>query len=152
MSGRFLLYLVPNLLVLIEALFRSISSTDTSTFIGPTWASVGIALILPLTRRQKMRHQPDVADEFYKQADDYGLDLVPKGENELIDLFIIVLFVAIALWVLSLYLSLKQANIIAFAVDPVGSLSQLRVPWYNVVGLGVLIVGIASTEYKERQR
>lgn len=131
---RLPMYVFPAFLILTEWIFRSISSVDTETFIGPTLAAVGAGYVVPLTIMKKRNYPQDVVDIMNK----YGLTAQPIREIRFIALCWVFLFFFTGLWLLSLFLSARHFG-----------QNSIVVPEYDYPGIINYLGGFLLSEVRE---
>lgn len=138
MLRRWLTLLSPVLLIVIEWEMRSVSGVDTQAFVGPTLASVGLGILIPLMQPRPNRRDPAIPASFYEEAERYHMTVSTEREHHFDDLCLFLLIPAIVLWTWTVYLSVKAPHSMAgpFAV-------------YDYWGIVNYIVGAALTEIRE---
>jgi len=151
LPGRIPIYIVPLILVVIEAVLRvttacfatSQVSVKALEFAGPTFASIGIAFIAPLTRREKIVEAPA---ELQTAAKLYGGEIVAKDEDKFIEWCLIGLLLSIMLWTVTLGISLLEPDIQVCTPR-----HDLTIPPFHlsqVLGVITYVIGIVLVERK----
>ena len=150
MAGRLSIYVIPFVMVFIEMVMRSALSVDTKAFIGPTIASVGIALLLPLTRPEKVKRDPLIPTELYEVAEAQEYELRPRRESRFIEWTWFLVVVSLAIWIWTLYESIKFPRTTLGPPIYVSKLVIGPLPTYDDLGVICYLIGVAMTEVRER--
>lgn len=135
---RLLAYLVPGVLIIIEEALRSVGHLDAQTFVGPTLASVGVGLLMPLMQPHPGKPDRSIPDAFYHEAEAHHIPIQTPLARFFEAICLVALFVAIAVWTWTLYLSVTA---------PHGGLGPF--PAYDDLGAVNYLLGVVLTEARE---
>lgn len=140
---RFLIYFFPAPLAVLEWLIRaSMRNADATEFLGPVLCSAALALLLPIIVPKNVLASTLSLPTNVAIPANYLLRKV--GDEKIVGIGLIALFIGIAAWGVSLYLSLG------------GTLLPPLSVWigeYDVkLWIGAILYGIVTllTEWKER--
>jgi hypothetical protein len=125
----------PVYLIVFEILLRSISSVDTSGFIGPTLAASGLGLLIGTIRPKSLILDPETQQLIQQQG---GSIVVRNSKDEkVIILGWIAILLELLAWYWSCAITIKNETIHV----------QSLLPLY--VGIGNYIAGIILSSVKE---
>ena len=130
------IYAFPAFLLLVEHIFRTISGIDTMKFMGPTLASSGLSFLITLLNPKQPTVQ--LSQTFKDEMRDKKLKVVLKKDDNLTGLAIFFIFVLIAAWIITLYLSSKTSVTIWWFI-----------PDYLAVGLFSYFIGVSISAIRE---
>jgi len=143
---RWVMYLYPLMLVLLEVLMRGLLSIEAGAIIGPSLAAVGASFTIPLTvkrsltleKGEKLRRimKPAVYSELIKFYMNGIFSYTDTEEEQVRSVGIAFALVLMALWAVTLVLTLKFS---AWWASPL------------TVALGLLscLIGLLLTEWSE---
>lgn len=125
-------YGFPIYLICFELLFRSISTIDTSSFIGPALASSGLSLFISVLKPKEVRLESNI------QPLPEGVQVYYQKDQKLILASIICLLIGLMMWYWTCIFSLTKANHTLWIF-----------PTHLVMGFGVYLIGIILSSIKE---
>ncbi len=102
---RLPIYILPVALVVLEWVIRSAFAIDTQAFIGPSLASIGIGLVMPLTTRRTVEF--DIPTQFEAMLEQKGWAVVSTQEQRFIQICWVSIPILMAMWAVTLYASTK---------------------------------------------
>ena len=138
-SDRFVGYLFPFFLLVLEGVLRSAFELDTREFIGPTLAATGVGMVISLTSYQSDKSIPEqIPKDIKKYIRENDLRVETKRSILYKNLSWIFTFILVLLWIWSLILSTKFSNSTIWIF-----------PSQYYPGIGSYLVGFILTEIKE---
>lgn len=129
-------YGFPVYLICFELIFRSISSIDASSFIGPALASSGLSLFIGILKPKEVNL--NVGTGHGQVNLPTGVKAYYQKDQKLIITSFVFLLVGIMFWYWTCIISLNNA-----------SLSVGVFPVHLLMGLGIYVVGIVLATIKE---
>ena len=140
LSERAVIYIFPLFLLLIEVFFRFAFETDTQSFIGPTLASFGIGLVLPLTIYSKPHNLTlnNLPPSLIQKLTSGEITIITAREKIFVNICWIMIICFTALWMWSLVLATKYSNLL-----------WLSLPAHYYPGLINYLLGFVFSEVKE---
>ncbi len=130
-------------MVAVEYIFRSALKTEVEDLLGPTLASAGVGLMLPLVIPKKVSER--LPEEIRAQVNEHGLTVTSARDQSFILICLIALFAVFTVWIYTLWLA-KQTPTPLFVL-PIWGVSCVA---YKVWGWSCWIFGVVLSEVKEK--
>lgn len=86
----------PFYLIVLEAIFRTISGLDVSSFVGPAIATAGLSFMLPLTRPKTI--SASVPSELLKVVEESGGVIIDRNDYKFIPFVWIAILGGFLIW------------------------------------------------------
>jgi hypothetical protein len=135
MFRKALLYGTPVYLYFLELLLRSFANVQSESIAGPTIAGAGIGFLIPLFQLKPVQLDPALQ----KQLAGIKAQAYSAKDKTFSDFVIFFFFLSLAMWMYSLYLSLKpMANPLPAYLSPL------------TLGCVIFVSSIILSEIKER--
>ena len=129
----------PIYLILFELLLRSLSSVDTSSFIGPTLAASGLGLLIGTIKPKKVFLDKELEDKL-KAA---GISTVARNskDDKLIQIAWVLILIEILTWYWCCAMTIKTAET-----------KEIKNNLPLIIGIGNYILGIIIASFKENEK
>ena len=126
MGQILLIWGFPFYLILVEAGFRSITSIDVTSFVGPAIATAGLSLLLPLVFPKDVMHL--FSEHMTRKLKENNVIVINRKDQNLIYVVWVAVAFGFLVWLYSSYTAL------IFPKESIGIIGMVVIPKHMAIG------------------